>query len=237
MRFGRARHIMPNRLRGSWSLSMAVFETWAARHPACGLLAVFAISLTLRLVLLSRLPPGLIYPDEDAYLDMGSRIAAGHGHSQSFSLFDYIERERPSAYWNFLFPLLVAGYRVAFSEHLALYRFAQVIIAATLPMCVLVLGYRLFDNARVAWLAALACCFYPHLVYFSPLLVTEPVFLALLYLAFALLFGVASEARWRVGAHALVGIILALSCLVRSLTLYVLPVLAAWSVVKHRRCA
>lgn len=145
---------------------------------------------------------------------MGRRVAQGLGYSQSYSLFDLIEKDRPTAYWNMLFPTLMAGCWLLFGEHVVLYRLVQVTIASTLPLPVAVLGSALF-GPRVGWLAAAATALYPMLVYFSPLLITEPLFLALLYPGLALVLGTRAE-RVGLGRATWCGVLLALSCLVRS---------------------
>jgi 4-amino-4-deoxy-L-arabinose transferase-like glycosyltransferase len=139
-----------------------------------------------------------------------------------------------------LYPAFVASiYAVCGLENYQAVRFVQ----ALLSLVTLYLAYRLgvlVSSRRVALVLAAGCCFYPSLLGFNNLLLTETLF-TLLLLAFCLTFVTALQ-RQSLGWLAWAGVVLGLAALTRSVVWLLPPLLAlfllwAWQTRVRSRLA
>jgi len=155
--------------------SAIAVEAPERRGPTWGLLAVLAVGLVLRLALLfpaAGYEPQIV--DEQHYRQIATTLVR-HGE------FGF-EPGRPTSIRPPLYPFLVAAvWKVTGTESLQAVRAVQIVLSLANVVLVYLLGLRLF-NRRVALLAAAGLCFYPSLVFFDYLLLTEVLFTLLLTL-------------------------------------------------------
>ncbi len=143
--------------------------------PPWGLVAVLAVGLVLRVALL--FPAAGYEPqieDEQHYRQIATTVVR-HGEYG-------FEPGQPTSIRPPLYPFLVAAvWKVTGTESLQAVRVVQIVLSLANVVLVYLLGLRLF-NRRVALLAAAGLCFYPSLVFYDYLLLTEVLFTFLLTL-------------------------------------------------------
>ena len=110
----------------------------------------------------------------------------------------------------------------------------QCVLGALLVLPVFAIGCRTFGR-RTAVAAAAAAAFYPELVWLSAHFWSEPLFMALLWGALALVLR--ADDRASASAAAGAGALLGLAALTRDPALYFVPVAAAWIALRPRRAS
>ncbi len=123
-----------------------------------------------------------------------------------------------------LHPYLIAASREFLGGRVAV-KVVQSLLGALLVFPVFSIACRAYDR-RVAGLAAAAAAFYPELVWQSVHFWSEPLFMALLWGAIALLLKAETDLSPRTAA--LAGALLGLAALTRDPALYLAPLAAAW---------
>ncbi len=195
------------------------------RHHPWALLVLLTLGAAVRLALwacFAGLPPSI--EDERDYNALACNLVL-HGEYA-------FQPGQPDSLRPPLYPALVAGaYRLFGLENYQAVRLLQ----AALSLLTVLLAYRLgtaLYSPRVGLWAAGLCCFYPSLLGFNNLLLTEVLFTFLLS-AFCLLF-VRGLQRDSLPALALAGVLLALAALTRSVVWLFPPVLAVFLLLAFR---
>jgi 4-amino-4-deoxy-L-arabinose transferase-like glycosyltransferase len=144
------------------------------------------------------------FPDSAIYHQIAVNVCSGKGLTQDpqTALF------RPPGY-----PLFLAGCYSVFGPNLRVVGFAQAVLGALTALVIFFLARYLFDDTT-GWIAAAIAAVYPFFVFYSALLLTETLFIALLTGGMALLIHAARSQR--LGSAALAGLVLGLGVLTRS---------------------
>lgn len=173
-----------------------------------GLAAILVAGLALRLALLpAAAGVGLEIVDEQHYHALAQNVAHGHGFA--------FEPGKPTSIRPPLYPAFVAlVWKVVGSESLQAVRAVQILLALATVVVVYAIGLRLFER-RVALLAAAGLCFYPSLVLYDYLLLTEVLFTFLLTLTVLAYVSLLQHERPR--AALATGVALGLAALARSI--------------------
>lgn len=131
-----------------------------------------------------------------------------------------------------LYPAMIAAiYRVFGSENYAAVRAVQSLLSLLTVVCVYILGREVYSR-RVGLWAAAGVCFYPSLLGFNNLLLSETVFT--LFVVAITLAVVLAVRRESVGLLALAGVLIGLGALVRSILWLFGPLLSVYLFVVWR---
>jgi len=186
---------------------------WRRHVP---LLLILAAGLVLRLVLLQgTAETPLKIDDEQQYYQLAQSLYHGDGFAWTP---DQPTSLRPPLYPAFIAMVWVLNGR----ESLVAVRAVQVLLSLATVVLLYLLALRLYDR-RAALVGAGLLCFYPELMGFNFLLLTETLFTFWLLL-FALLF-VTLVQTGRLGPALLTGMVLGLATLTRSV-LWLFPLVA-----------
>lgn len=195
-----------------------LLRAFAGRLPA---LWLFAAALAVRL-LFNVFLVGLDVPTQDTFSDwkeydsVGLSLAAGTG----FTIHGMPYLIHPPGY-----PLFLGFLYLLFGHSYAAVKVAQSVLGALTCVLILLIGERLFTK-RVGMLAAAIAAVYPHLVYYTGILMSETlfVFLATVFLyALAWLREDVSPRR-----SALAGVALGLASLTRPMLMFIPVLLYVW---------
>ncbi len=186
-------------------------------------LLLFVAALGVRLTLLVLEPPTRLVGDERTWVALAEQLEAPdvRFHPLRFDLVFYPP----------LHPYLVAtslelpGGRTAAKA-------VQSLLGALLVLPVWAIGQRAFDR-RAGLAAAALAAFFPELVWQSVHLWSEPLFMALLWGAIALLL--VADATSRAAAAGMAGVLLGLAALTRDPALYFAPLAAGWLLARRPR--
>lgn len=176
------------------------------------LVAVFALALATRLVWVATLGPDLMWPDEEEFVRIAHRLAAGEGYvSASY-------RANPV-----LPTYLAAVFHVAGESHAAA-RVGQALMGALTCVVVAATATRLL-GARVGLVAGLLLALYAPHVYLSGVFYAECLFTLLIALTVHCAVRTIAEprVRWALAT----GLCFAAAALTRPIVLAYLPVLVA----------
>jgi len=176
--------------------------------------------LLIRLVFVALEPATPLVGDERTWINWGIALPEGIASSSvSFSPFRTSMIFHPP-----LFPYFIAGLYRVFGTLTAV-KLAQAAVGAIAIPAVGLLGQSVF-GPRVGVGAAGLAAFYPELIWYSAHFWSEPLFMALLWWAFAALL--VSDSRASPSAAVLSGVLWGLACLARETALYFVPVAALW---------
>jgi len=135
----------------------------------------------------------------------------------------------PSAYRLPVYPVFLAII-MTISKSVAWLSFVNIILSTFLIYVVYVLTLQLTSNKLPAVIAALICAFYPTFIFFSPVLASEHLYIALLLSAFGVLgynwSNISIHKAWK---PILAGILFGLAVLTRGEGIFFLPILLTWS--------
>ncbi len=186
-------------------------------------LLLFAVALVLRSGYAWMLSgPGTVpYSDPAHYDTIAWNLASGAGYSLGTE-----GHTRPTAYRPPLLPFLTSLVYRTFGHRYELAVQAQCLIAALVPLLVVLLGTALFD-ARVGWLAGWLAAVNPLIVFFTGYLLTESLFIALMLLA--LWLGTRWVRRPSVWVAFATGVVWGLTSLARPLALLLPVVVSLWA--------
>lgn len=184
---------------------------------------MFALALAVRLAFLVLEPPTRLVGDERTWVALAEQLKAPEVrfHPLHSDLLFYPP----------LHPYLLA----AFSElpgGRTTVKVAQGLLGALLVLPVFAIGRLAFDR-RVGLTAAGIAALYPELVWQSVHFWSEPLFMALLWGALALVLAAGFSGRAAVAA--LAGILLGLAALTRDPALYLAPIAAGWLLLRRPR--
>jgi 4-amino-4-deoxy-L-arabinose transferase-like glycosyltransferase len=184
-----------------------MIDTFVARsRKHAALLAVLCVGLAVRLVLLAGFSgTGLEIEDEKHYHEIASSLLEGDGFAREGRLTSM----RPP-----LYPALVAGVGfVAGIDNLQAVRLVQILLSLGNVVLIYVLGRQMFSH-RVGLIAASLFCFYPSLVVYDFLILSEVLFTFLLTLTVAACVQLLKDSSF--SAAAVAGSALGLAALTRS---------------------
>jgi 4-amino-4-deoxy-L-arabinose transferase-like glycosyltransferase len=151
-------------------LRYALPSKWRGPHP---LFLIIALGFLIRLLLLyTTRDMSLMIVDEQHYYALALNLLQGHGFAWGPGLPTSI---RPPLY-SFVIALI---WMMTGTQSVLLVRGIQILLSLANVLILYRLGLLLF-NRRVALLAAAGCCFYPSLLAFNFLLLTEVAFTLLL---------------------------------------------------------
>jgi 4-amino-4-deoxy-L-arabinose transferase-like glycosyltransferase len=181
--------------------------------------SILLAGLAIRLVILTQTGSlGLKIGDERDYFRLAENILAGNGFAWGPGVPTSM---RPPLYPGFL-AVVWSVSRIFDAAPFQLVRFLQIVLAAATAFSVYQIGVRVY-NVRVARLATVAYWFYPSLMFFNFLILTETLFTFFL-IAFVL-FAVMTVQRPSAATAAACGLALGLGALTRS-ALWPVPALA-----------
>jgi 4-amino-4-deoxy-L-arabinose transferase-like glycosyltransferase len=184
--------------------------------------ALLLAGLAVRLVFLALEPPTRLVGDERTWVAAAREIASPEVR------FDPLRTKL--IFYPPLHPYLLAAANALLGGRTGV-KVVQAVLGSLLVLPVFSIGLSTFDR-RVAVLAAGFAAFYPELVWQSVHLWSEPLFMALLWAAIALLVSWESDGRTRTAAAA--GVLLGLAALTRDPALYFAPLAAVWLALARR---
>jgi len=174
-------------------------------------LVCFAVFILVRLALVFLVP---VIPESDGawYLERATIL-----HLRG----EYSERGIPTAYWPVGYPAFLAGIFAFTGPSLLAVKLANVVLAGASFWLLYVLAIRLSGNIQVAGLTVLLFTLHINGVGYTPLVLTEVLYVALLLGSAVFLIG--SERAWRLVGG---GLILGLATLVKTQTIILAPFFA-----------
>lgn len=196
----------------------ALSRLFAGRLPV---LWLFATALIVRL-LFNALLIGMETPTQDTFSDwkeydlVGMSLASGTG----FTIYGQPYLIHPPGY-----PLFLGLLYLLFGHSYAAVKVAQSLLGALTCVVILLVGERLFTR-RVGLVAAALAAVYPHLVYYSGILMSETLFVFLSTLCLYALVRLREDPSPR--RMALAGLVLGLASLTRPMLLFMPALLLVW---------
>ncbi|MBI3970044.1 MAG: glycosyltransferase family 39 protein [Chloroflexi bacterium] len=185
------------------------------RPGVLGLAVLPAIALALRLAYSATLPPQIVVTfeaDPLTYDQIARNLAAGRGFTGA-SFYYPPGTEHPTAFWDPLYPLFLAGLYFVFGHSVVVVRVAQALLGAAAVALTFHLGRRLAGPVAGLLAAAISAA-YPFFIYYAGHLLTETLFMVLILAVFAAGFR-AHETR-RALSFAVLGVLAGLAALCRA---------------------
>lgn len=147
----------------------------------------FLAALGVRTILVFALNSWGLRWDEGYYYQLASRIATGYGFSFSSDVYFTGLANTPTSFQEPLFPLLVAAILKVFGlENLTAVYFVQAFLGAFVVVIIFIISTKHL-GLGTGVLAGFAATFYPPLLFFGRLLMTDILFIFLLLLAILVL--------------------------------------------------
>ncbi len=177
---------------------------------------LFCLAAGLRVGFALTRPAQPTFADSLQYLKMARNFKAGKGP---------IISARQRAFRAPAYPIFLAA-ASTIQDNLRFFRICGAIVGACVPLLLVLLGREL-GFCRASWIAGLGAAIYPHLIFFSALLLTETQFTALLLAALWVLARARNLDSWKLALAG--GLLLGLATLTRfSLGLLPLFLLPLW---------
>ncbi len=187
-------------------------------------LVLFLVALIVRLAFLVLEPPTRLVGDERTWVALAEQLKAPEVRFDPLR-FDLV-------FYPPLYPYLVATSLELPGGRTAV-KVVQSLLGALLVLPVWAIGQRAFGSGGVGFAAAALTALFPELVWQSVHLWSEPLFMALLWGAIALLLVADASNRW--SAAGLAGVLLGLAALTRDPALYLAPLAAGWLLARRPR--
>jgi len=187
-----------------------VLDQIKTSRPTLVLWILFSAGLALRLVYLASSYPLPLFPDEERFLATAANIL----HRGEMVWDGRFAWDMP------LMPLLTALGLSVSGEHLSIFRMFLIILSSLTIVITARVAYLLSQSQVAMITCAVIMAFYPLFVFFSPLILTETLFL-FLFSTFLLLL-------YRPRSTALFGVAAGLSHLTRPTLIYFLPIIWLW---------
>jgi 4-amino-4-deoxy-L-arabinose transferase-like glycosyltransferase len=198
------------------------------RSPSLwGLVLLPLVALAVRLGYAAALPAQIVVTfeaDPLTYDQIARNLVAGRGFTGA-SFYYPPGTEVPTAFWDALYPLFLAGIYTLFGHSIPAVRVAQAVLGAVTVAGSFVLGRQLVRPA-VGLVAAAVSAVYPFFVYYAGQLLTETLFMALVVWLFVVGFKAVVERRLR--WFLLLGALAGLAALCRAEVFLFGPLLALW---------
>jgi len=150
-------------------------------------------------------------------------------------VYGVVEWGKPNSFFEPLYPLMTAGMYLVFGDNFFFWRLIHVILGTLLVYFIYDIGMKAFKDWRIATLSALWITFYPNAIFYSWILMSEVLLLALLAAAFWAYFRLLDNPKWHWAL--LVGIFFGLFALTRSFIIAFFPFMVIYVVlfVKNRK--
>lgn len=197
--------------------------SWAHQHPRSMFALLFAGALLIRLAVAILLRNQPMRWDEPYYDLFGERLVNGYGFSLPTDVYHTGLPDQPTSFQEPIYPLIVAGiYRLfGIGNRTAVYVFQMGLGA--LAVVVLAAKARQVGGTLAALLVGVAAMFYPPLLFFGRLLMTDILFILTLYTILYL-----ANQPSRPLKNAAIGLLLGIGLLTRSEMLGVFCWLLLW---------
>ncbi|MGI8424678.1 MAG: ArnT family glycosyltransferase [Chloroflexota bacterium] len=186
------------------------------------------VALLVRIGYALTQPPSIVVTfeaDPLTYDQIARNLAAGRGFSGA-SFYYPPGSDVPTAFWDALYPLFLAGIYTVFGHSVPAVRVIHALLGSISVWLTFWLGARLAGRS-VGLLAATISALYPFFIYYSAQLLTETLFMALILGVFAV--ALKAEESGRVAWQALLGLLVALAALSRAEAFYVGLALVIWT--------
>lgn len=185
------------------------------------------IALAARLAYAATLPPEIVVTfeaDPLTYDQIARNVVAGRGF-RGASFYYPPGTEGPTAFWDALYPLVLAGLYAVWGHNVHAVRVAQAVLGALAVAGTYALGRQVLRPA-VGLLAAGISALYPFFIYYSGQLLTETLFMTLVVGVF--LVGYRAVAQRSAAWFAVLGLLTGLAALCRAEVFYFGPLFGAW---------
>ena len=185
------------------------------RADVWGLALLPLLAVLLRLAYAATLPPRIVVTfeaDPLTYDQIARNLLAGRGFSGA-SFYYPAGSDVPTAFWDALYPLFLAGIYAVAGHSVPLVRVAQAALGGVAVALTFWLGWRLAGRG-VGLLAAAVSTAYPFFIYYSGQLLTETLFMVLILAVFAA--GLMAEESGRAGWFLVLGLVIGLAALCRA---------------------
>lgn len=172
--------------------------------------------------------------DEISYSLLGERFATGHGMTFPEPWYPWIEANAPQSYYSFTLSLFFGGIYKFFGYHPVVARIIIGIMSTAIVWMIYLIGKRLF-SPEVGLLASAIGAIYAYLIFYGVTLVTETPF------TLALLVAIYQALRMRAGeisgvtSWLTLGILLAVTVLLRMAVIFFIPILLLWLYLAVRK--
>ena len=200
-------------------------DTAISKQLLISFAAIFLLALTVRVLYDVMLPHTLAF-DEPYYDHIASQLASGHGFTFAFSAWFTSIPYKPTSIQEPIYPFVLALLKIIFGpdNYYLGAHIVQAVIGALIPIIIGIRGGRIFGWGTGV-LAAIVLAFYPPLIYFGCLLMTETLYTFLL--VGAVIF-ISKQTQSNRLVNWLNGTVFGLACLTRSVLLGFIPVLLIW---------
>lgn len=171
--------------------------------------------------------PGIF--DQISYHNLALRVIDGYGFTFGQVWWPITPAGEPTAHWSYLYTSYLIGVYTIFGPNPIVARIIQVLVVGVLhPYLTYQIGKKLFGHVAgmiaAAWVAV-----YIYYVYYSAALMTEPVYITAILIAFYFAFQLSEKGegyKWKTALC--FGIALAVTVLFRQLFLLFTPFMFAW---------
>ena len=190
--------------------------------------AVVALAFFARLAYALTQPPEIVVTfeaDPLTYDQIARNVVAGRGFSGA-SFYYPPGTDVPTAFWDALYPLFLAGMYSLAGHSVTAVRVAQALLGALAVWLTFWLGNRLAGR-RAGLIAAGISAVYPFFIYYAAQLLTETLFMALILAVFAA--ALKAEETGHLAWSALLGLLVGLAALCRAEAFYAGLALVLWA--------
>lgn len=144
-------------------------------------------------------------------------------YGQGGYFYGVVEWGKPNSFYQPVYPLVCAGMYLLFGDNFFFWRLVHVLLGTFLVYFIYDIGKRAFKDEKIATIAALYACFYPHFIFYSWILMSEVAMMVLLAAGFWAYFRLLKHSKWSWAF--LIGFFFALFVLTRSFLIFFFPIM------------